>query len=696
MRFASTAKPRKYRSSAPPRNDAVEPVRSCVAHQRLHDVPDERAARHIGHRLDHVAELAGGNRREVAPGDRVPDDAAVRCLHPDYITAMDARSASHVLQQVAALLALHGEPDAVARPHTIAAKRLAHLDAADLSALLRDGELTALDEAPLAVIHDLAATGDSALFERLRENTPEGLLEMLRVPGLGPHKIHRIHTGLGIDTLQELEEAARDGRLAALPRFGERTATQVLNGIASLREQGSPVLYPHALAEAHRLLAHVRAHADVERAEISGALRRRRETIRDLDIVASCRAFPARVAASFTRGPGVREVVGVGGRSVTIRYSDGFLLSLHCVSAADYPVALWRTTGSDTHVAEVRARAAHLGMTIAGDTLRDAEGRAVPLPDEVAFYRALGLDWVAPELREGGGETARAAEHALPNLVRVADLRGVLHCHSHASDGETTIADLAAAAQERGWSYLGVSDHSQSAFYAGGMDRDGILRQHDEIDAINATLTGFRVLKGIEADILPCGRVDYDEPTLDRFDYVIASVHSRMGMNERQMTDRVCKALDDPHVTILGHPTGRLLLTRESFAIDMEAVLAKAGAEGVAVELNADPHRLDLDWRLLRSARRHGAQVEIGPDAHAVHGLDNVEIGVGIARKGWLEAADVLNTKTMDEVLAFAKKRRLATARHVILSEAKDLLPPVAANPAMSNTSLSTGSVGAA
>ena len=590
---------------------------------------------------------------------------------------MDARSASHVLHQVAALLALHGEPDSVARPHAIAARKLAALDEAALATLLRDGELDTLGEAPLAVVRDLADTGDSALFERLREDTPEGLLEMLRVPGLGPTRIHRIHAGLDIDTLQELEAAARDGRLASLPRFGARAAAQVLNGIASLREQGSPVLYPHALAEAHRLLAHVRSHADVERAEISGALRRRGETIRELDIVAACRAFPARVAASFTRGPGVREVVGGGGRSVTIRYADGFLLTLHCVSEGDFPVALWRTTGSDTHVAEVRARAAQLGMSIAGDTLRDDEGRAIPLVDEVAFYRALGLDWVAPELREGGGETARAAEHALPNLVRVADLRGVLHCHSHASDGETTIADLAAAAQERGWSYLGVSDHSQSAFYAGGMDRDGILRQHDEIDAINATLTGFRVLKGVEADILPCGRVDYDERTLDKFDYVIASVHSRMGMNERQMTDRVCKALDDPHVTILGHPTGRLLLTREPFAIDMDAVLAKAGAEGVAVELNADPHRLDLDWRLLPAARKHGAQVEIGPDAHAVHGLDNVEIGIGMARKGWLEASDILNAKPMDEVLAFAKRRRLAKPRPVVLSEANDLLPPV-------------------
>ena len=576
---------------------------------------------------------------------------------------MDSRTAALELSQIAALLELHGEPVAAAKPFAAAARRLAALDAADIGPLIGAGALASLDEPVRAAMVDLAAHGSSALAERLRENTPEGLLEMMRVPGLGPATIHRLHTGLDVDTLQDLEEAARDGRLAALPGFGARTATRILTGVAALREQGSPVLYPHALAEAHRLLANVRANPDVERAEISGALRRRQEIIRELDVVAACRAFPARVAASFTRGPGVREVIGGGGRAVTIRYADGFRLNLHCVTQADFPVALWRTTGSDTHVAEVRARAVHLGMSIAGDTLRAGDGRAVPLADEIAFYRAIGLDWVTPELREGRGEVVRAGEHRLPDLVRVADLRGVLHCHSGYSDGETTIASLAVAAQERGWSYLGVSDHSQSAFYAGGLDRDAILRQHDEIDTVNSTLSGFRVLKGVEADILPCGRVDYDEATLDRFDYVIASVHSRMGMNERQMTDRVLKALDDPHVTVVGHPTGRLLLTREPFAIDIDALLAKAGATGVAVELNADPHRLDLDWRFLQAAKRHGVQVEIGPDAHSVAGLDNVELGVGIARKGWLEASDILNARSADDVIAFARRRRSGNAR---------------------------------
>ena len=363
----------------------------------------------------------------------------------------------------------------------------------------------------------------------------------------------------------------------------------------------------------------------------------------------------------------MRDVVGAGGRSVSIRYVDGTRVDLHCVRPEQFAVALWRATGSAEHVAEVTARAAARGLTLVGDELRDARGAPLALPDEAALYDALGLAHVAPELREGRGEVHAAAYGLLPSLVENGDIRGVLHCHSNYSDGGATIAEMAEAARARGWSYLGITDHSQSAFYAGGLTRDAILRQHDEIDALNEALassrSSFRVLKGIEADILPCGRVDYDAEVLDRFDYVIGSVHSRFGMSEQQMTDRVCKALDDPHLTILGHPTGRLLLTREPYAIDMHAVIDKAGDVGVAVELNADPHRLDLDWRLCRHAKDRGVMIEIGPDAHSTHGLDNVAVGVGVARKGWLGAEDVLNTGAADDVLAFAARRRAGPAR---------------------------------
>ena len=306
----------------------------------------------------------------------------------------------------------------------------------------------------------------------------------------------------------------------------------------------------------------------------------------------------------------------------------------------------------------MRRRAEALGLSITNDELRDASGAALPVPDEVALYAALGLPYIEPELREGCGELAAAEGRVLPALISAEDICGVLHCHSQYSDGQSTIGEMATAARARGWRYLGISDHSQSAFYAGGLTRQAVLAQHEEIERVNEQFDDFRVLKGIEADILACGRIDYDPELLDHFDYVIGSVHSRFGMSEAAMTERVLRALDEPHLAILGHPTGRLLLTREPYAINMQAVLEKAGEVGVAVELNADPHRLDLDWRLCQTAKSLGVAVEIGPDAHSTHGLDNIDIGIGIARKGWLEPADVLNTRSADDVIARARRRR--------------------------------------
>lgn len=574
---------------------------------------------------------------------------------------LSPRAAADVLAEIATLLELRGESRATTRGFESAARALHVLAVDDITHLLREGDLESLGgvgPAALEVLRDVADSGDSQFLEQLRENTPEGLLEMLRVPGLGTAKIHRIHEGLGIESLHELEQAARDGRLASLPRFGARTADKVLRGIAALRESGARVLYPHAALDAERLLDAVRAHTGVVRADIAGSLRRRCETIGDIDIVAATRVAPALVAAAFAHGRGVREVVGGGGPALTIRYDDGTRLDLRCVNEDRFALALWWATGSPAHCAQVVAAAAARGVSIGTDAVRDARGATIPVGDESALYAAAGLPVIAPELREALGEVEAATRRALPALLVLGDVRGVLHCHSHYSDGAATIAELAEAARARGWEYLGVSDHSQSAFYAGGLSRDAILRQHDEIDAVNARMPDFRVLKGIEADILPCGRVDYDAALLDRFDYVIASVHSRFGMNEAQMTERVLKAMDDPHVTIVGHPTGRLLLTREAYAINVPAMLQRAGEAGVAIELNADPHRLDLDWRHLRDARARGALVEIGPDAHSVAGLDHVTLGVGIARKGWLAARDVLNARDVAGVLAFAAARR--------------------------------------
>jgi DNA polymerase (family X) len=580
---------------------------------------------------------------------------------------MDCRAAAHALTQIATLLELHDEDAVRIRAMQHAARLVSSCGDVPLATALRR-ELAAPDSISAdayALLTELAETNSAALLERLQEETPEGLLEMLRIPGLGPARIRAIHDGLHIDSVLELEQAADDGRLAALPKFGAKTAEKILKGIADLRATGAYVLWQHARAEAERFAEALRGHPEVLQVEIAGSIRRRMEIVHDVDLVAAVRGSPSLVGASLTQMRGVKEVLGGGSRSLAIRLTNGVRVDLSCVRPEQFALSLWRATGSAQHVQQVTARAAAMGMVLAGDELRDGDGAVVSIPDEATLYAQLGMAYVHPEQREAMGEVEAAAAGPFAPLLTESELVGALHCHSQYSDGGATIEQMADAARARGLRYLGVSDHSQSNTYAGGLSRDAIL-QHEEIDALNARYAAsgieFRVLKGIEADILPCGRLDYDATFLDRFDFVIGSVHTRYGMNAQQMTDRVLKALDDPHITILGHPTGRLLLTREPYAIDLAAVIEKAGRVGVAVELNADPHRLDIDWRACRLARDAGTLVSIGPDAHSPQGFDNLETGVAVARKGWLGAPHVLNSRTADEVLAFARARRTSRA----------------------------------
>lgn len=573
---------------------------------------------------------------------------------------MDSRSAAHVLSQIAAFLELAGENRFKIRAYQTAARSLVALAADDVGALLRTGELAqvrGLGPATLTVVRDLVETGESRYLEQLKETTPEGLLELRDVPGLGIEKIHKLHAEIGIQSLTDLEAAALDGRLAKVKGMGPKTAQGILKGIAFMRDAGVMSLYHQAAVEAKALVAAIRAHPDVVRAEIAGSIRRRREVVADVDIVAACTRTPSDVAQSFTRITGVRSASGEG-PSVSVRFVDGTKLDLHCVSPEDFTVAWWRATGNADHVLGVTKRLNTRDLRLSGDVLHDKHGRMVPISDEAALYSAAVLAEVPPELREGMGEIAAAERNALPTLVEIDDLRGVLHCHSQYSDGKATIAEMAAAARAKGWQYIGISDHSQAAFYASGVAREVMLEQLDEIDALNTTLADFRVLKGVEADILADGQLDYDAELLDRFDYVIASIHSRFKMDGDAMTQRVLRAMDDPHMTVLAHPTGRLLLSRDAYALDIDAVLEKAAATGVAVEVNADPHRLDLDWRYLHRAKELGVTIEIGPDAHSRGGLEWTELGVAMARKGWIERKDVLNAGSADDVIAFASRRR--------------------------------------
>ena len=564
---------------------------------------------------------------------------------------MDKRVARRVFEQIAASLALKGDNPFRIRAFENAARIIAEYPG-DLATAVSSGafaEIEGIGKGSIEILRELEATGRSSVLADLQEQVPPGLVEMLRVPGLGVAKVRQIHDALHVDSLADLEAAAADGRLAELPRFGAKTAKKIHEAIAYLRRSSEFRLLHHALAEAELLRQALAVQPGVVRVEVAGSIRRRREIIRDVDlVVASAPGDREALVERLGAIPGVTEFVGREA-AVTLRFDSGLVADVVLATPDDFGLAWIRATGSDDHVRALEDRAAARAVRL------DAAGCAA---DEVGVYRAIGLAWIPPELRENMGELEAAASGTLPRLVEHTDLKGLLHCHTNYSDGSVTVAEWAEAAHRAGYEWIGITDHSGSAAYAGGLTAADVPRQHKEIDAINRGSSRTRVLKGVEADILADGTLDYGPDVLDRFDFVIGSIHSRLGMSGTEMTARVLHAMEDPHLTILGHPTGRLLLAREPYDLDMEQVLRTAAARGIAMEVNADPHRLDLDWRMVRRARELGVAVSIGADAHSVTGLANVPVGTGMARKGWLAAPDVLNTRDVDGFLAFAARRR--------------------------------------
>ncbi len=572
---------------------------------------------------------------------------------------LDRKAIANVLEQIAGLLELKGENAFRVRAFRTAARAVATLGV-DLAPALAGGSLArtrGIGPVTLAIITELAGSGRSAMLEQLRAEIPAGLVEIFEGSGLSITKVRLIHERLGVDSLPELEAAARDGRLAALPRFGPKTAANVLKTISFLRKASGFRLMHHAAAEAEALRAALARLPGVLEVTVAGEVRRRSEVVGELVLVVVSDASPSELFRRLVELPGVHEFAGQDERRITLRFAGGGTAQVVVTRPVNAGAVLVQATGNDAHLAGLADRAATRGFSLHGAALW--QGSAfVPTADEATLYRALELDLIPPELREGRDELDLAARHALPRLLERADLRGVLHCHSKDSDGSSTIEELAGACRAAGYEYVGITDHSQAAFYAGGLRTDALLRQMDAIDRLNDRLDGIRVLKGIEADILQNGQVDYEVAVLARLDFVIASVHSRFSMGQREMTARMLAAMDNPCLTILGHPTGRLLLSRDPYPVDLDAVITRAAETGVALEINADPHRLDLDWRRLAQARAAGVMISIGADAHSLAGIPNAEFGVAMARKGGLGPADVLNTRSVEEFLAFARRRR--------------------------------------
>jgi DNA polymerase (family 10) len=570
---------------------------------------------------------------------------------------MPGRPIPSIFEEIASLLDIEGENSFRAKAYHNAAKILASID--DLETIIAEGrlkEIRGIGETLSVRIVEYAETGSIAYHEELKGRFPPELIELLRIPNLGPKKIRVLYDKLGVKSVEELERACIENRLAGLFKFGERTQEKILKGIRFFRAHSGEFLFAEALPVALRIKERLERIVPAGLVEVCGSIRRRKEIVRDIDVLAASSDWEE-VSRLFVSMPEVEEVIAEGETKTSCRLVSGINADLRVVSEPAFPYALAYFTGSKEHNVRLRGIAKKRGLKLNEYGLFEGD-RSIGAPDEGGIYECLGLAFVPPELREDMGEIEAAEAHRLPKLIDMNDIRGAFHVHTDASDGSDGLEAIAEAARAMGLSYVGISDHSKTAAYAGGLKADDVRRQWEAIDRFNAVHDDFRFFKGIESDILQDGSLDYDEDLLEGFDFVVASIHSGFSMSRGDMETRIVRAISNPYTTILGHPTGRLLLERDAYEVDMPRVIEAAAEHGVVIELNASPYRLDIDWRYQKQAKEKGVLISINPDAHAAGGLGEIFYGVAVARKGWLEAADVLNTRNTGEIEQFLERRK--------------------------------------
>jgi len=488
------------------------------------------------------------------------------------------------------------------------------------------------------------------------------MVSMLEIPGLGGKKIKALHDKLGIESIDELRAACEEGKVSDLQGFGAKSQEKILSGIKNREAYNKRHLWWDARAIAEPILEGLCKLDGVEQASHAGSLRRLRDTVGDLDFLAASEQ-PEPIMDWFTNLDGIAEVTSKGSTKSSVRFENGLQADLRVVPAKQFAYALHHFTGSKDHNVAMRQRALSRGFSLSEWGLKKVEDEtfedSLIANNEEDIFRHLELSFVPPELREGMGEIEAAEKGAFPKLVSADELRGVFHNHTVASDGRATLEEMTEAAAKRGWEYWGVADHSKASFQANGLDEERVIRQIDEIAKLNASgKFSAHVFSGIECDILTDGTLDFGEDLLMQLDYVVVSVHASLTQDEKTVTKRIIKAIEHPGATMLGHLTGRLLLMREGYSVNVDKVVDAAIANGVVVELNANPRRLDMDWRYWRKAAEKGLMTAINPDAHRIEHFDFTEAGVNIARKGWLTAGDVLNTRSLSEVKKIFRKKR--------------------------------------
>src|SRR5213594_1386908 len=554
---------------------------------------------------------------------------------------MTKRDIAAVLEEIAFLLELKGENPFKVKAYATGARVIESLPE-EPAVLVQKGILRnvkGIGQTLEGTVTELVTTGRSTVYEELKAAFPASLLDMATIPGLGPKKLKAIYDQLGISTVGELEYACIENRLVGLQGFGQKTQEKILAGIRQYKRRQGFHLYANVVEEAKSILAAVRGAPGVVRADHAGEIRRRCEVVQNIMLVVAGGQPQALIDALR----GVPEVTQVEylpeTRTLAARSPQGLPVSIKLTEAAAYGWELLRATGNREHVEALTQRLQARGVVPRGET-------------EEAVYAAADLPYIPPELREGHGEIELAESWRLPVLLEPGQIQGVFHTHTIYSDGSATLEQMVGATRSLGYRYIGISDHSQSAFYANGLKEDRIRAQQAEIAAVQKKFPDVRIFKGIEADILVDGAMDYPDEVLATFDFVIASVHSRFNLSEEEQTRRICRALANPYVTMLGHATGRLLLSRDAYRVDMRSVIDAAAANGKLIEINASPHRLELDWRLCRYAKQKGVKFSINPDAHSPEALATVPLGVNVARKGGLSAGDIINTLPAEEMTA--------------------------------------------
>ncbi len=579
---------------------------------------------------------------------------------------MTAEQMADVLRNIAQLLELKGENPFKIRAYNTGADTVENFSG-DIVAKAQANELAGIKgigDALQQKLHELASTGRLEFYERLKAEFSDTILDLFHISGLGGKKIKVLFDQLGVKSVADLKRVCEDGTAATLSGFGQKTVDKILQAIAFRENHATEFRQQQVAPVAIRVLNMLREHPDVSRAEVAGSYRRGKETVHDLDFLATTK-YPKEVLQEFVSMPEVTQVLGHGDTKASVLLASGLQCDLRVISNEEFACALVYFTGSKEHNIVLRSRALDRGWSLNEYAFKPLEGNTAPPPicmGEHDVYRVLGLDFIPPELRESTGEVQAAEAGTLPRLVELDNLRGVFHNHTTWSDGDHTLEQMADAAHELGLQYLGIADHSKSSFQANGLNADRLRQQIKEIRELNAKYDGeFKIFAGSEVDILKDGSLDFPDDVLAELDYVVASVHNVFTLPEAEMTQRIIRAIENPYVTMLGHVTGRLLLERPPYAVNIPAIIDAAARTGTIIEINASPWRLDMDWRWWKLAKEKGVKTSINPDAHHTSSLQNVFYGIRVARKGWLTKHDVVNCLPLgkiEEVLAAKRTRQ--------------------------------------